>query len=94
MRSDSPHLEVSALEEVLRESGSDLPLRRSPGSIVSLPDTAGPQGGLRPLAVQVAEVERQAIEAAMQATGGNKVQAARLLGISRAKLYERLEMDV
>jgi DNA-binding NtrC family response regulator len=39
----------------------------------------------------VAELEQRAIEAAMAATGGNKVAAAKLLGISRAKLYERLE---
>ncbi|HEX7889022.1 MAG TPA: helix-turn-helix domain-containing protein, partial [Ramlibacter sp.] len=47
---------------------------------------------LRPLAEQVAEVERSAIQAALEATGGNKLAAARLLGISRAKLYERLEL--
>jgi DNA-binding NtrC family response regulator len=46
---------------------------------------------LRPLAEQVAALERQAIGAAMAASGGNKVAAARLLGISRAKLYERLD---
>jgi DNA-binding NtrC family response regulator len=45
---------------------------------------------LRPLAEQVGELERQAIAAALAATGGNKLAAARLLGISRAKLYERL----
>jgi DNA-binding NtrC family response regulator len=32
-----------------------------------------------------------AIEAAMAHTRGNKFAAAKLLGISRAKLYERLE---
>ena len=47
---------------------------------------------LRPLGEQVADLERQAIRAALAATGGNKVAAARLLGISRAKLYERLEL--
>ena len=47
---------------------------------------------LRPLAEQVAELEREAIEAALAATGGNKLAAAKLLGISRAKLYERLDM--
>ena len=36
------------------------------------------------------EIQR-AIEAALAATGGNKVAAAKLLGISRATLYERLE---
>ena len=35
---------------------------------------------LRPLAEQVAELERQAIAAALAATGGNKLAAARLLG--------------
>ena len=34
-----------------------------------------------------AELERQAIAQALQATGGNKLATARLLGISRAKLY-------
>jgi DNA-binding NtrC family response regulator len=38
----------------------------------------------------VAQLEQRAIAAAMSATGGNKVAAARMLGISRAKLYERL----
>jgi len=42
------------------------------------------------LAEQVAAVERQAIAAALQATAGNKLAAARLLQMSRAALYERL----
>jgi DNA-binding NtrC family response regulator len=46
------------------------------------------------LAEQVAELERRAIDAALTATGGNKLAAAKLLGISRAKLYERLEVPV
>ena len=29
---------------------------------------------------------------ALAATGGNKLAAAKMLGISRAKLYERLEL--
>ncbi|WP_372826810.1 helix-turn-helix domain-containing protein, partial [Polaromonas sp.] len=43
------------------------------------------------LAEQVAQVEKRAIAAALAATGGNKLAASRLLGISRAKLYERLD---
>jgi DNA-binding NtrC family response regulator len=46
---------------------------------------------LRPLAEQVAELEQRAIAAALLASGGNKLAAARQLKISRATLYERLE---
>jgi len=45
---------------------------------------------LRPLAEQVAEVERAAIAAALAATRGNRMAAARLLGMSRAAFYDRL----
>ena len=45
---------------------------------------------LRPLPQLIAELERSSIESALSATGGNKVSAARLLGISRATLYEKL----
>ena len=50
----------------------------------------GPDARLRPLAEQVAEVERAALAAALAATGGNRVATARLLRMSRAALYERL----
>jgi transcriptional regulator with PAS, ATPase and Fis domain len=87
MRSDTPRIEVKELEAVLRESGA----REIAPPAVSVPPPAqASPGRVRPLAEQVAEVERQAIAAAMTATGGNKLAAARLLGISRAKLYERL----
>ena len=48
------------------------------------------QGLLRPLVEQVHELEVQAIAAALKATAGNKVAASKLLGMSRAKLYQRL----
>ena len=38
----------------------------------------------------VAELETEAIRAALRATNGNKVAAARMLGIARATLYEKL----
>ncbi len=92
MRSDSQHLETAVLEEVLRESGvKQIAPARWPAAAAGQGAEASPEGALRPLAEQVAELEQRAIEAAMAATGGNKLAAAKLLGISRAKLYERLE---
>jgi transcriptional regulator with PAS, ATPase and Fis domain len=49
-----------------------------------------PQPGLRSLPQLVAELERNTIRSALEATGGNKLSAARMLGISRATLYEKL----
>jgi DNA-binding NtrC family response regulator len=91
MRSDSPHIGVADLEAVLRESGVKQIAPAVPaGAPGSLP-VAQASRALRPLAEQVAELEKQAIDAALAATGGNKLAAAKLLGISRAKLYERLD---
>jgi DNA-binding NtrC family response regulator len=39
---------------------------------------------------RISGLERQAVEQAMRATGGNKMRAARQLGISRMQLYGRL----
>ncbi|MEP6790326.1 MAG: sigma 54-interacting transcriptional regulator, partial [Ramlibacter sp.] len=88
MRSDSQHIEISDLEAVLRESGVK---QIAPAQELPAEEPAARGDALRPLAEQVADLERQAIEAAMGATGGNKLAAAKLLGISRAKLYERLQ---
>ncbi|MDB5954689.1 sigma 54-interacting transcriptional regulator [Ramlibacter sp.] len=90
MRSDGPHLDARILEQVLRDAGIERLPPAPPAPLQhAAPSTADV---LRPLAEQVAEVERVAIQAALDATGGNKLAAARLLGISRAKLYERLEL--
>jgi transcriptional regulator with PAS, ATPase and Fis domain len=45
---------------------------------------------VRPLPQMIAELERSSIRTALETTGGNKVSAAKLLGISRATLYEKL----
>jgi DNA-binding NtrC family response regulator len=89
MRGESHHVEVRHMKEVLRESGVQ---QIAPPAVAPPPEPAlGAARVMRPLAQQVAELERQAISAALAATGGNKLAAAKLLGISRAKLYERLE---
>jgi DNA-binding NtrC family response regulator len=49
-----------------------------------------PEPPPRTLAEQVAEVERRAIAEALLATGGNRAQAAKRLGMPRSVLYERL----
>jgi DNA-binding NtrC family response regulator len=85
MRSDTAHIDATQIEAVLRECG----VRQVIPPIVTVPPSAR-SAPLRPLADQVAEVERQAIAAALATTGGNKLATAKLLGISRAKLYERL----
>jgi transcriptional regulator with PAS, ATPase and Fis domain len=94
LRSDTPRIGASLVEQVLRESGmADI----SPAAMAlwaqplpGAPQTSA-QGPLVPLAQQIAELEKVAIAQALSATRGNKAAAAQVLGISRAKLYERLE---
>ncbi len=47
---------------------------------------------IKPLPQAIAELEVRAIREALAATGGNKLAASRLLGISRATLYEKLPL--
>ncbi len=51
---------------------------------------APPAAARRSLPQAIAELEADAIREALAATGGNKLAASRLLGISRATLYEKL----
>jgi DNA-binding NtrC family response regulator len=88
MRSDSASIDRTQVEEVLKEAGIE---RIAPAPAALQGADPAQSDPLRPLAEQIAEVERRAIAAAMEATGGNKLAASRLLGISRAKLYERLD---
>ena len=102
MRSDSPRIGVNQLEAVLRESGvqpiEPMSAPVGPESMEAVQPTgasgvAAPDALLRPLAEQVAELEQRAIQAALQAHQGNKVAAAKLLGMSRATLYSRIRSD-
>lgn len=89
MSSDSERIDAAQLEKILRDSG----LARIAPAVAppAPPDATAPDALLRPLGVQVAELERRAIAAALAATGDNKLATARMLGISRATLYQRLE---
>ncbi len=59
--------------------------------IVRRPASSGAQPELRAASLKLEDVERAAIERALEATGGRKDQAARVLGISRAGLYAKLK---
>ena len=76
LMSDADILERSDFEQILPGLGAH----------------AGPTAsrGARTLEQLQQDTERQAIAAAISAAGGNKAQAARSLGISRASLYEKL----
>lgn len=64
----------------------DLP----PELLHAAPPEAGPS--VTPQNIRtLAELEREAIAAALQATGGNKARAAALLGIDRTTLYRKLK---
>jgi transcriptional regulator with PAS, ATPase and Fis domain len=88
LRSDSPQIAAPQVEPVLRESGLD----RIEPAVMPASAQALAVGGVdtRPLPAQIAELEQRAIAAALQRSGGNRAAAARLLGISRASLYDKL----
>jgi len=85
LRCDTERVSAAEVEQVLLDSGV-ADVRPAPKVLATtLADAA-----TRPLAQQVAELEQRALAAALQATGGNKLAAARRLGVSRAKLYAML----
>lgn len=88
LRSDTHHIEAAQVDAVLREAG--LPALAPAAVVVRSMPRPLPAGDLRPLPEQIAELEQRAIALALAQTGGNRTAAARLLGISRASLYDRL----
>jgi DNA-binding NtrC family response regulator len=54
------------------------------------PEAAGPDARGLPATLDLAALERWAIDRALAATNGNKAEAARLLGIGRRTLYGKL----
>ena len=81
MFSDNPQLAEEDFRKIL-------PIGTRHDTLVERRAPAAP-GHVR-LADAAADAERHAIQAALAATGGKKLPAARLLGISRATLYEKL----
>ncbi len=67
-----------------------LSAREAPRLVAGRDLATTPAEPLRPLRQVMAEAERTALLEALEVAGGVKVQAARLLGISRAQFYEKL----
>ncbi len=96
MRGDSGVVDARLLAEVLRAAGVEPKPALTDFAAGLAPSNADPaqadsQRLLRPLHVQVAELEQQAIAASLAANGGNKLATARQLQISRATLYARID---
>jgi DNA-binding NtrC family response regulator len=64
--------------------------RAMPQSAPRLPTSPAPAGG-GDLATRLAEAERDAILAALDASNGEKLAAARRLGVSRSQFYDKLK---
>src|SRR5262249_6198690 len=58
---------------------------------VSLPESSNGNGHGRSQIVPIAELERQTILKAITELNGDKLQAARLLGIGKTTLYRKLK---
>ena len=90
LMTDDLVLEVGHFGSLTQETAPlELPL---PFPVRSLPAHKGGavDPAVRPLGEQVADIERSAIAAALLASRGNRVAAARQLKMSRAALYDRL----
>jgi DNA-binding NtrC family response regulator len=77
----------SAFEDQLREPGGPVTLAPTAVSIGAEPRTPS---AAEPLPFDLDEIERRAIARALEATGGNRTRAAKLLGISERTLRNKL----
>jgi transcriptional regulator with GAF, ATPase, and Fis domain len=87
-------LEHAIQHAVVLARGSEIDLEHLPRDIYETvcPDepAASSPGELQPLAVAVREFERTYMLRALELTSGNKTRAARMLGMSRKHLWEKL----
>ncbi len=95
LRCETGFVDAAAVEAVLRESGLSqiVPVHAElagPVSVGFAHAVENASGGQWALAPRMRALETQAVQDALRHTRGNKVAAAHLLGISRAKLYQCL----
>ncbi|MFO7857981.1 MAG: sigma 54-interacting transcriptional regulator [Ectothiorhodospiraceae bacterium] len=84
----SQALTLNEGEHALAADDLNAVLPAMPDTPATAPTRTG--AAVRPLADAVADAERAAIEAALRAAGGNRARAARMLGIARSVLYDKL----
>ncbi|MES2719008.1 MAG: sigma 54-interacting transcriptional regulator [Pseudomonadota bacterium] len=92
LMADAPVLRAEDLDSALATAPRAAPAAALPVAppAAARPAAAPAAGSIQPLPQAIAELEARAIRDALAATGGNKVAAARLLGIARATLYDKL----
>jgi two-component system, NtrC family, response regulator AtoC len=86
-------------EDVRRELGREGRFATEPGTVASAAARSVKRGdssprecsAVGPLEADMQVAERSALERALKHAGGNRSLAARLLGVSRSKLYAKLE---
>jgi len=88
LMSDEPVLTARHFEPLLGRGA--IAAAAEPSAAASLPAAPTRVASVMPLPQAIAELEARSIREALEATGGNKLAASRLLGISRATLYEKL----
>jgi len=83
---------IIAKERVIRPE--DLPdrIRGGAGAAVSIPPAASRSPRAGNLRLILAETERQVILETLRNAGGNKAKAAKMLGIHRTSLYQKMRM--
>jgi transcriptional regulator with PAS, ATPase and Fis domain len=86
---EEPAPGAAAAEQGVQAAPPERTARVEPGAAAATA-AATAAAPLRPLPELVAELEQRAMAAALGATRGNRVAAARLLGISRAAFYDKL----
>jgi two-component system response regulator AtoC len=89
--SDGPVLEAADLERELARQPGLAPPAPPPPALPLAPAAARPEAGGSTLEAQRRDTERGALEDALRRAGNNRTLAARLLGVSRRTLYNKLE---
>lgn len=94
LMTDDLLLTAAHFKSLVAADGRALPAPTRTTRLPALPAEPSVPATIKPLPQAIAELEGRAIREALAATGGNKLAASRLLGISRATLYEKLALIV